>query len=364
MSSFLSYCNDSERVFERLRRLYERRDQNIICVKMNVQSLVIAEFAKTHKEGFCEYPDIQERVKFWDAYTKEHLPIRDDSVPSVQLKEMDQGLIGGLFDGDVRFLCDPATGHISSMVYPVLKDWIEFDNLSFSTDHQWYHRYTSQIDAFVNNSSGKYGISHLIAINGLNFIFELVGATATYMAVEDQPKMVQKALDLGYKVNLQVQRDFFDKVPLVNSGTCSNYAQWIPGKIVSESVDPFHMTSVDYFEKWGREPVEKLFAQFDGGIVHIHGNGRHLFEAVSTIKGLKAIGLGDDIGYPPAFEILTDIRKQVGDTPLVCTVKFQDFYQTFKEQKLIGGVFYNVTEVPDIATANKCMDMVHNEILA
>lgn len=356
----LSYCHNAKQALSRLKKLYANRSQEIVCAKMQVPSKTLAEFARVHSEGFCEYPNIQERSAFWDTYLAERETIRDDAVPSAPLKEMDQGLYGGLFGGDVRFLCDPATGHISSMVYPVLKDLAEIDNLVFRTDCRWYKRYVDQLDVFTNNSKDKYGISHLIAINGLNFVFELIGATAAYIAVEENPELVQKAFQLAYKVNLQVQKTFFEKVPSVFSGTCSNFLQWLPGRIVSESLDPFHMTSVDYFEKWGREPVEKLFSKFDGGIVHIHGNGRHLLEAVSVIKGLKAICLGDDKGYPPAFEILADIRKKVGNTPLVCTVEFPQFEKAMKEHCLTGGVFYNVIGVPDNNTANICMDSVRH----
>jgi hypothetical protein len=36
----------------------------------------------------------------------------------------------------------------------------------------------------------------------------------------------------------------------------------VPGKIINESVDPFHMTSVDYFEQWGREPAQRFIDRF------------------------------------------------------------------------------------------------------
>jgi hypothetical protein len=325
---------------------------------MNVPNRALAEFAKKHHEGFCNYPDIQERLEFWDAYTREHMPVYDDYIPSAYLTEMDQGLYGGLFGGDVRFLCDPQTGWISSMVPPILNDWSEFDKLSFSTNHKWYHRYVDQLDMFVRHSQGKYGISHFILINGLNFIFELVGATKTYIGLEEQPKMIHKAIDLAHEVNLQVHKSFFEKVPLIEGGTCSNFAQWIPGQIVSESLDPFHMTSVDYFERWGRKPVEKIFSMFDGGVIHIHSNGRHLLEAASTLKGLKAIYLLDEKDNPLAFKVLRNLKKRVGDVPLVCLVKFSDFYQALREHRLPGGVFYDVSDVPDTDVANNCMALV------
>src|SRR3989339_2190667 len=123
---------------------------------------------------------------------------------------------------------------------------------------------------FAEGAEGKFGISHFILIDGLNFAFELVGATETYTALNDQPETVREGIDFAFDLNSMVQDTFFEFNPLYEGGTFSNMAQWIPGRIVSESVDPFHMTSVDYFEEWGREPVERIYRAFDGGVLHIH----------------------------------------------------------------------------------------------
>lgn len=354
----LGYCPAGEQVLCRLRQLYQEQQQKVVLARMNVPSRALAEFARRNKAGYCDYPDIRERLEFWDKCMREHMAVHDDSIPSAYLTEMDQGLYGGLFGGDVRFLCDPDMGWISSMVPPILKEWSEFDKLSFSTDHEWYHRYMNQLNMFVQASRGKYGVSHFILINGLNFIFELVGATQTYLDLVENPEMIPKAIDLAHTVNLRIHRKFFEKVPLIEGGTCSNFAQWLPGQIVSESLDPFHMTSVDYFERWGREPIERIFSQFDGGIIHIHSNGRHLLKAASTLKGLKAIYLVNERHSPPAFEVLGDLKRQVGDVPVICPVKYPAFYQALKDHTLVGGVFYDVHDVPDVTTANSCMTLV------
>ena len=112
-----------------------------------------------------------------------------------------------------------------------------------------------------------------------------------------------------------VHETFFETVPSYQGGTFSNFAQWIPGRIVSESLDPFHMTSVAYFERWGREPAERMLETFDGGVLHIHGNGRHLLEAAATMKGLKTILLLDDRGFPLAFDVLSGIAAQGRQRP-------------------------------------------------
>jgi hypothetical protein len=297
-------------------------------------------------------------VRFWDALLSERADVLDDSIPSAYLSELDQGLYGGLLGGDVRFLCDPATGWISSMVPPLLRDWSEFDAREFQLDPGWQKRYVDQLKAFVSAAHGKFGISHFILISGLNFVFELVGATETYLALNDRPESIRRAIERGYELNASVQQTFFDHVPLLEGGTCSNMVQWLPGRIVSESVDPFHMTSVACFEQWGRANVERIFARFDGGVIHLHGNGRHLLDAVATIAGLKAISLMDDRGFETAIEFLPRARLRAGNLPLIVNVELGAFRSALTRGELPGGVLYRVKGVPDVATANRCMDQV------
>lgn len=118
MCFHLSYCPGGPETLRRLQCLYGQRYQDIVLASMQLPSAVLREFAKNHPPGHCEYPDISERVSFWDSYLRERTAIRDDSVPSAYLSEMDQGLYAGLLGGSVQFMCDPDSGHISSMVAP------------------------------------------------------------------------------------------------------------------------------------------------------------------------------------------------------------------------------------------------------
>ncbi|MCC7354907.1 MAG: hypothetical protein IT330_14280 [Anaerolineae bacterium] len=358
MNSSLLYCPRVTEILARLRRFYEERPQDIILAAMRLPSPALQEFARTHPTGFCAYPDPHERIAFWDAHLRQHVSVRDDSIPVAYLSEMDQGLYGGLVGGKAQFLCDPETGWISSMISPILRDWSEFEQLASDPESEWWHRYLRQLEIFTEGARGKFGISHFILIDSLNFVFELVGGTRTYVDLLERPEMVRRAVDFAYDLNVKVQTTFFEKVPLFMGGTFSNMGQWLPGRIVSESVDPFHMTSVDYFEQWGREPAERIMNRFNGGVLHIHGNGRHLLEAVSTLKGLKAVYLADDRGFPRAFEVLGQLKQRVGALPIVVGVGFPEFCQALHEHDLVGGVFYRVTDVPDLDAAHRCMDLV------
>jgi len=359
MSFPLSYCPDGWARLERLRALFCERPQDRIFARMEVETNAVRKFAQKYSPGYTQRPELEDRTAFWGELCAERAVIRDDSIPSAYLTEMDQALYGGIVGGRAQFMASPETGWISSMVAPILKDWSGLEKLVIDHHCEWYRFYLSALAQFRKAGEGKFGISHFILIDGLNFLFELFGATQTYLELLDHPEKVRQAIDFAYKLNVDVQRTFFEDSPLLEGGTCSNgMMEWIPGRIVSESVDPFHMTSVACFEEWGREPVERILATFDGGVLHIHGNGRHLLEAVATIRGLKALFLGDDRHFPSAFSQLRDLKSRLGDLPVVLQVEFKEFAAALESHHLEGGVLYRVQHVPDADAANRLMDRV------
>ena len=339
---------------------YSRRSEDRILATMEVPSPALDEFRRAHAGTQCGYPDPVERAEFWDTYLRERALLEDDSLPSAYLSEFDQGLYGGLCGGEVRFMVHAEIGWISSMVPPLLGDWSRLGEIRFEEANPWWQRYQTQLGIFVERARGRWGISHFILIDALNFVFELVGATATYLSVEENPESVRRAVELAFDLNVRVQREFFDTVGLFEGGTFSNFAQWVPGRIVSESLDPYHMTSVAYFEKWGREPAERMLRAFDGGLIHIHGNGRHLLRAAASIDGLKAILLLDDTGFPLAFDVVNELKGHLGDLPAVVRAGYGSFVERLKRCDLPAGVLYQVQNVPDADAANRLMERVRS----
>ncbi|NLF72119.1 MAG: hypothetical protein GX575_24060 [Candidatus Anammoximicrobium sp.] len=354
----LEFKRNAAAAAARLSCLYQRRAADQIFATFKLPHPALDEFGRTYGDGECGYPDPAARVAFWERLLAARSDVEDDSIPAAYLSEMDQGLYGGMVGGDVRFMAHPENGWISSMVAPLLPDWSEFDRLRIDRAALWFQRYLAQLDAFVAAAAGKFGVSHFILIDSLNFVFELVGATNTYLSLMEQPELVRRAVDFAFELNVLVQDTFFQRAGLLAGGTASNMVQWIEGRIVSESVDPFHMTSVDYFETWGREPVERILAHYDGGVVHIHGNGRHLLPAVATVRGLKAIYLGDDRGFPQAFDVLGDVQTRTGDVPLVVSVAWEPFIQRLRRHTLPGGALYQVAGAPDVDAVNRLMEEV------
>lgn len=354
----MQYCPQLSLVLQRLRRWLVDRDQSIVLARIEVPNRVLREFRRTNAPGLCEAPDPAERIAFWDQVLRHRIGIHDDSIPSVYLTEMDQGLYGGLIGAQTHFNCDPESGWISSMVIPPLRDLTHLEDVPFLSEGEWMMRYLRFLEIYRSSAAGRFGVSHFILINGLNFVFELEGATQTLIDMIQRPELVRQATELAFEISCRVQEIFFDHVDLIEGGTCSNIAQWVPGRIVSESIDPFHLTSPKYFDIWGREQLERVFSRFDGGVLHIHGNGRHLLECVRDIRLLRAVWLGDDRNYPPACDVINDLRHSAGDLPLVCQTPFEYFVNALENHRLTGGVFYHITGCPDDSTANRLMDKV------
>ena len=345
-------------VLKRLCNLYSGGSADRICAKMDIINPVIEQYKKENTDGEVEYPDMEKRAVFWENMLPVYSELEDDSIPSCYLSELDEGLYGGLVGADIRFINDASTGWVSSMAIPFVKDLNETDKFTLDDKNLWFQRYIKQLMMFMERAGGKFGISHFILINGLNFLFEIRGATNTYYDVLENPEKARAVMDFSFKLNLWVQETFFNTVELYDGGTCSNMAQWVPGRVVSESLDPFHLTSVDFFEEWGKGQIERMFRNFDGGVIHIHSNGHHLIESASGIKRLKCIYMIDEQFNTPVCQKLNDIVYKRGSIPLVVNIPSEVFEEKLLKKELPANIFYHVNGISDIVTANKLMKEV------
>ena len=352
------YKRNFEEAVERLSALYNQQAEDRIFAVFNPPSKSLKEFAKQYKNEYVTYPDPNERIRFWDCYLQEKKEIEDDSIPSLYISEFDQGLYGGLIGGEMKFLADPESGWISSMIKPLFDDITSFEPTNCDIDSSLYNDYLTRLKLYAGHSDNKYGISHFILIDSLNFVFELVGGTKTYLSIIEYPEKVKEAVEFAYDLNVKVHDDFFSLIPSFRGGTFSNFAQWLPGQIISESIDPFHLTPVDYFEEWGRGPVEKIISRYDGGVLHIHSNGRHLLKASSSIRNLKAIYLQDERGAPLAFDVLIELKKETGKIPLAVHTTHNHFMDKFNKHELPGNVLYIIDTDRDMKEINSVMKKV------
>jgi len=355
------YKKNYKQVLSRLKELYSGNGKDKIYAVMDIPNRALQNYADETKCGETVYPDLENRIRFWDSYSLHFTDLEDDSIPSSYLTEFDEGLYGGLMGGEVRFLNSPDTGWISSMTVPFWKDLSYATALALpKTGDFWYDRMLSQMKLFADACKGKYGCSHFICINAMNLMFELRGGTNSYYDLIEEPEAVLKVFDFAIDLNRMVQDAYFDNVGLFEGGTVSNLLQWIPGRVISESVDPYHLTGRDMFEQAGKEHIERLISHYDGAVVHLHANAySRLLPYVSELKKLKAVALLDDPYNPRAIDQLETLQQRSSDIPLVfVTITYCELLDMLKSNTLPGNVLYKVTEVPSVDAANKAMEAV------
>lgn len=353
------YKRNIDEVLSRLTRLYQRKMQDEICVNMHVINPGLLAYLAQNEDGDTGYPSIQERLLFWDSVGKHYEHLEDDSIPHAYFSEFDEGLYAGLVGAEVAFLNNKESGWISSMAIPFVEN-LE-DALSFSLtalDETWNQRFISQLKVFASYFEGKMGVSHFIVIDALNFLFELRGATNTYYDVMENPEVANHVMDFATQLCLYVQNAYFDTVGLYRGGTVSNLMGWCTGKIISESLDPYHLGSSDWFLTYGKAHVNKIVSHYDGMVIHLHTNGYHLLKEVVKLDKLKAVYFLDDDYNRMAFDRLDEILPYREDVPIILTLPYERFIQAFEENTLPTNALINVMNVPSIEEANAWMAKV------
>ena len=62
--------------------------------------------------------------------------------------------------------------------------------------------------------------------------------------------------------------------------------------------------------------------------------------------------------FPTAFDVLADLKARMGDMPVAVFAEYSKFAERLDRHGLPGGVMYQVKNVPDIATANRLIEVV------
>ncbi len=343
----------------RLQALYSGAGRDRIYAKMRIPNRYLERYAREYADGPVERPNLAARARFWDEVLSVYTDLDDDSIPNCYLSELDQGLYGGLLGAPLHYIRHTRTGWISSMVKPFIDDLAAAaESLEFDEHGPAFREYIRQMKAFRRRAQGRFGVSHLICVDGVNFMHELRGATQSYYDLVDYPETVRRILEFSIRLNIRVQEAYFTTIGLVEGGTVSNVGQWIPGRVVSESVDAFHLTSPQLFEEWGREVVQSLFDHFDGGIIHLHTNGHHLLPAIRGLNGLKCIVFLDEDFAEPCHHKLDELAALCGPVPRVLGIPYEVFAAKLESGDLPPNALYDVTGVPDRATANQLMRQV------
>lgn len=351
------YKKNCTEVFARLSALYGRKGRGRIYATIEIDNPELRDAMAGVADGACDYPDLNDRLAFWDRILRQRADVEDDSIPICYCSELDQGLASGLFGApDVRFVMDRKTGWVSSMASPFLKG-LE-GPLALDRGGLWAKRMREQYRLFAAGAKGKFAVAPVCTIEGLNFLIELRGAANAYLDLMDGPAALGPIMDQSIEAARFVNDAYFNTVGLLHGGTPGYAWQWSPGRTIMDSVDAYHMTGEELFHRWGKPYFERLASYYDGSHVHIHANAYRMIPYVAKLKGLVSIHLGDDPYNPPAMDRIWDYDGQRGDVPLIVPAGKEEFRYRMQNHDLPGNVLYLVQGVQHAGEANDMMRMV------
>lgn len=351
------YKKNYRQVITRLSEFYRGSGLDRIYADINVPNPEMPAAVKDLQDGVCPWPVLSERIALWDMMLRAKKDVEDDSLPMCYCSELDEGLVSGLFHApDILFLMDAKRGWISSMSTPFLKD--PETPLVLDRSGLWAERMFAQYRIFGEGARGKFGVAPLCSLVSLNFLVAMRGATSAYLDIMDELEPIDSIHDLSVETARFVNDAYFNTVGLFEGGTVGLSWQWAPGRNIMDSVDAFHMTSEETFERWGKKYFERLSSFYDGSHVHIHANAYRMIPYIATLKGLASIALGDDPYNPSAMTRISDYDTLRGKVPLIVTVGLDEFVHRLEHRDLPGNVLYSVGGAQSVAEANEIMMLV------
>jgi hypothetical protein len=67
--------------------------------------------------------------------------------------------------------------------------------------------------------------------------------------------------------------------------------------------------------------------------------------------------MGDDVGFPPAWTIVRELKRRMAPIPISVSIPEEEFLRGLKDRRLPGGVLY-LTSAESVDAANRTMEQV------
>lgn len=270
-----------------------------------------------------------------------------------------ESIWSGLLGADIIF----AGNNVHTWSYspaPLISSIDSFHFPRIPADNFWFGKMLEVTKYFTQNLKPKYDMAHFIFMDCLNLLVELRGAMSAYTDIYDFPDFAERFMDWSVRENIRLYdaqsaltKDFvataFGGHPAYKYAHCN---------IPDLSIDAYGLCRKEVYESLGLEQHKKIVEHYDGGRLHIHGNGRHLCRLVSRIGRLTSCSMGDDVGYVKAHTIADQLKDDMHPIPISVSIPIEAFSKRLKDRSLPAGVCYSVTGAGSVDEANDIMQRV------
>jgi len=365
--SGLAWKRNADEILERRRRFFRREMLDGILVSLPVAIDVEAEWQAFERRwpqyeegGTRPYPSDEE------IFERELIGLRargqaeDDELPVLYTTlDAGEGIVGGMFGGDIRFLHRPR-GAAFSATKTVLPDYAGLSSLPDPMASPWTARLLDIQRYFADHADGRFGQHPFLTMDALNFVAELRGASQAYLDIYEYPDELRALMEIGLDYNIR-----FQEAQQAITGGCEDgcfvmMGGWAPfPRAICMSVDAYVICGVQSYVELGFEYQQRLLEHFGYGIMHFHCNRTDLAAEVAKLPGLRMFQFGGDTRDSiPEVEHVPAMRKAIGDIPIMVSCSMEHFLTHLHGRTLPGNVWYRVDGSMSVDEANRLMDEV------
>jgi hypothetical protein len=363
----LAWKRNADEILERRRRFFRREMLDSVLVALPV-SIDVEDQWKAFESKWFQYEEggtrpfpsneeIYERVIIGQP---ERAVVEDDVLPVLYcVLDSGESMVGGMYGGDIRFVHRPR-GAAFSHTPPVLTDYADIAKLPDPMAGPWAKR-LEDLQEYCDERSGDNFAQHaLITMDALNFVAEMRSATQAYLDIYEHPDEMRQLMEIAIDYNIRAQEAQMRFAPY-QDGSFVMMGGWVPfPKAVLLSVDAYVICDVKSYVEYGFEYQARLLEHFGHGLIHFHCNRLDLAAEVAKLPGLSMFQFGGDTRDPiPEVEYVPQMRKVIGDIPIMVACKLNHFITHLRDRTLPPNVCYNLYGGPlSIDEANSLMDEV------
>ena len=348
---------------KRLQTLYSKRGEDRIFAHISVR--LPQDRAERITEAAAEiplspFPPVESFLPLWTDYLSFYDDLEDDWVPAMYLRPYDQGLFGALFGADIVLDRVDGPGWICSMTGPITgKEYADLASIAAQPQEEWLERLETEMHTCAGYASYRFGVSVPITVDALNLAMQLRG-NQVFLDLYDQPDELKTLLQAGVDLNICVVERARNAIgPQLSGGVCDFFhGGWLPNRGIPMSVDCYNICDPSVYTEFGLPYQQQLINHFGSANFHIHGNGRQLLPEVAKLDGMIVVSIGNDGSDVAAFDEVEKLKRIAGSLVLAIPCNVHEFSKGIGRGNLPGGVFYAVSGVEDIGTANRLMEQV------
>lgn len=366
--SGLTWKRNADEILERRKRFFRRKMQDGILatlpVKLDTEKEWVSFEKKWGKYAPAEtrpFPSNQEIFERSIIGLKQRGQVEDDKLPVVySILDAGESMVGGMFGKPMQFFHRPRHATYSK-AETVISDYSELPRIHFSMDNEWVLRFLSIERYFEEHCGGLFAQHPCLTMDALNFAAEMREATEAYLDIYEHPEELKALMEIGLGFNVEFQEAQQKIIGKHVNGSFNWLGGWVPFPAsVSLSVDAYVICSVETFVKFGFDYQRRLIEHFGHGLMHFHCNRTDLAAEVAKLPNLELFQFGGDTrDEVPSIDRVPEMRRAVGDLPIMVNCDLQNFLVRLADHTLMPNVWYDVKKgTLTIDDANRLMDKV------